>query len=94
MCLSIHLCVCQMPIYLLASGVLRPPAPGVLNVTLSGGIFILSCRKPIKKMFFLCSMLLIMSPVTATTTTLPVTVVCSRGSPNTMTVTRNPTSVD
>ena len=45
-------------------------------------------------MFFLHGMFLIMSPVTATTTTSPVTVSCSRESPITMTVTVAPISMD
>ena len=42
--------------------------------------------------FFLCCVFLL-SPFTGTTTTQSVTVVCSRASPNTVTVTMAPTSV-
>ena len=42
---------------------------------------------------FLCSVFLIMSQATVTTTSPPMTVVCCRPSPITMTVTMAPTSV-
>ena len=45
-------------------------------------------------MFFLYSVFLILFQVTVSTTTPPVTVVCSRTSPTTVTVRMAPTSVD
>ena len=80
-----HPCVCLMSAYLLFSRCCWILT--LLEVFQSSAIGNIYSR-----WFFLCSVFLIICPVTATTTIPPVTVVCSRTSPITMTITMVPTS--
>ena len=87
------LLVCQNFIYLSCTRCCWAPASMVIDYYFSRGIPIFSNRKVIWQTFFLDSVFLIMLPITATTTIQPLTVVCSRASLITMTVTMAPTSV-
>ena len=83
---DVHICtVYQVFLGLLPLGVLTIPLLEIFPYSAIGDLY--------RRCFFHCSVILIISPVNATTTTPPVTVVFSRASPITITVTMALTSM-